>query len=236
GPLAFLGAVSLWLVPMLLAVAGSTDPAYCAYLDDILFRQTAKRYAQSWDHPQPPWYFLEVTLLMWLPAMLALPWALPAWWRRLRRRDARYLLPLAWWLLVLVFFSIPDGKRDVYVMPALPMACLALAPLLPGIVRRRGAQGLAVAFTALLVLPTLGGGIAMLVGEPRFETRLVLERGMEAAEVTGGAWMLVAIGAWGLACLSWAGRRRAILGMLATLAGLWVVFGLVGYRLLTDSS
>ena len=236
GPLAFLFAVSLWLVPMVLAVAGSTDPAYRAYLDDILFKQTAKRYAQSWDHPQPAWYFLEVALLMWLPAMLALPWALPAWWRRLRRRDARYLLPLAWCVLVLLFFSIPSGKRDVYIMPALPMACLALAPLLPGIVRRRGAQWLALGFSALLALSLLGAGIAMLVSDPRFETKLVLERGMEAVQVTGGAWMLVAIGTWGAGCLLWFGRRRAVAGMLASLAGLWVIFGLVGYPLLTDSS
>src|SRR3546814_15734218 len=110
-------------------------------------------------------------LLMWLPAMLALPWALPAWWRRLRRRDARYLLPLAWWGLVLVFFSIPDGKRDVYVMPALPMACLALAPLLPGIVRRRGARWLALVFSKLLAFVLLGAGLALLVSEPRFAHR-----------------------------------------------------------------
>src|SRR5690606_21959578 len=160
-------------------------------------------------------------------AMLALPWALPAWWRRLRRRDARYLLPLAWWALVLVFFSIPDGKRDVYVMPALPMACLALAPLLPGIVRRRGAQWLALAFSALLASLLLGAGLAMLFSEPRFETKLVLERGMEAAEVAGSAWMLAAIGAWGAGCLLWFGRRRAVAGMLALLVGLWVIFGLV---------
>src|SRR5690606_21371497 len=196
---------------------------------------------------------------MWLPAMLALPWALPAWWRRLRRRDARCLLPLARWALVPVLFSIPDGTLDVYVMPALAMSCLALAPLLsgvrrrrgaqrlpmavsalvalrPGIARRRGAQRLALAFTARLAVLMLGAGVAMLVGEPGFEPRLVLDRAMDVAEVVAGASMLVAIGSWGLGCLLWSGRRRAVAGMLAMLAGLWVVFGLVGYRLLTDSS
>ena len=114
GPLGFLVAVSLWLLPVV-AVALSKDlPEYRAYLDDILFRQTARRYSQSWDHHQPSWYFLGVMLTMWIPPALALPWAIPAWWRRLKRRDARYLLPLAWWALVLVFFSIPDGQRDVY--------------------------------------------------------------------------------------------------------------------------
>ena len=235
GPLAFLVAVSLWLVPMALTALGSADPAYHAYLDNILFKQTAERYAQSWDHPHPPWYFIEV-MPMWLPALLALPWALPAWRRRLRRHDARYLLPLAWWLLVLVFFSIPSGKRDVYILPALPMACLALAPLLPGIVRRRGAQWLAFGFSALLALAMLASGTAMLVSTPHFESKLVFERGMSLADVHAGAWLLVAIGAWGAGCLLWFGRRRAAAGVVALLAGTWVLYGLVGYPLLTDSS
>jgi 4-amino-4-deoxy-L-arabinose transferase-like glycosyltransferase len=235
GPLAFLCAVSLWLVPMVVTALGSADPAYHAYLDNILFKQTAKRYAQSWDHPHPPWYFLEV-MLMWLPALLALPWALPAWRRRLQRRDARYLLPLAWWLLVLVFFSIPSGKRDVYILPALPMACLALAPLLPGIVRRRDAQWLALGFSALLALAALALGATMLVSTPRFESKLIFERGMSLADAHAGAWLLVAIGAWGAGCLLWFGRRRAAAGTIALLAGLWVLYGLVAYPLLTDSS
>src|SRR5690606_39658986 len=49
-------------------------------------------------------------------------------------------------------------------------------------------------------------------------------------------WMLVAIGTWGIGSVLWFGRRRAVAGMLVLLAGLWVVYGLVGYRLLTDSS
>ena len=116
------------------------DPAYRAYIDDILFRQTAKRYAQSWDHHQPPWYFLEVMPTMWLPPMLALPWAIPAWrggcGAAMRATCCRWRGG-CWWC---VFFSIPSGKRDMYILPALPMACLALAPLLPGIAAQaRGA-------------------------------------------------------------------------------------------------
>ncbi|MGO4780705.1 hypothetical protein AB4084_35035, partial [Lysobacter sp. 2RAB21] len=104
-----------------------------------LVRQTAKRYGASWDHGQPSWYFLEVMATMWLPTLLALPWAIPAWRRRLRRRDPRYLLPLAWWILVVVFFTIPNGKRDMYILPALPMLALALGALLPGLARKRSA-------------------------------------------------------------------------------------------------
>jgi len=236
GPLAFLVVAAAWLLPMVLAATAHPDPAYRAYMDDILFRQTAERYARSWDHAQPPWYHLEVMLTMWLPAMLALPWALPAWRRRLQRRDARYLLPLAWWLLVVVFFSIPGGKRDVYILPALPMACLALAPLLPGIVRRTGAQRLALAFTALIATLALAAGVLMLAGTPGFERNLVVDRGLSPAEVHGGAWLLLAIGGWAVACIAWGRRARAVPAMLAMLAGTWVTYGLVGYPLLDASS
>ena len=73
-PLAFLLAVSLWLAPMLLAGFATGSDEYRAYMDDILFQQTARRYAHSWDHHQPAWYFLATMPLMWIPAFLALPW------------------------------------------------------------------------------------------------------------------------------------------------------------------
>jgi hypothetical protein len=221
---------------MLTVALSSADPAYHAYVDDILLHQTAGRYAKSWDHPQPHWYHLEVMLTVWLPTALALPWALPAWARRLRRHDARYLLPLAWWALVVLFFSIPSGKRDVYIMPALPMMCLALAPLLPGIVRKRSAQWLALVFGCALALATLATGIAMLSATPRFEQTLIVERGLSLAQAHAGAWLLIAIAAWSAGSLLWFGRRRSPQALATLFAGIWVLYGLVAYPLLTDSS
>jgi 4-amino-4-deoxy-L-arabinose transferase-like glycosyltransferase len=235
GPLVFVLAACVWLVPMLLAARGQQGPEYQAYVDDILLRQTAKRYGSSWDHGQPVWYFLEVMATMWLPTMLALPWAIPAWRRRLRRRDPRYLLPLAWWALVLVFFSIPGGKRDMYILPALPMAALALAPLLPGLLRKATAQRVVFAFTAALAGAMLVGGLAMFFGDPGFERRFVGERSLEDVSQALAA-SIAAVGGWGVACLFWAGRRRAVAAMIATLTGLWVVFGLLMAPLLNDSS
>ena len=66
-------------------------PKRRAYADDILFRQTAKRYADPWHHVKPAWYYLGVMLPMWMPLNFAWPWAFGAWWRRLRwrRGDSR---------------------------------------------------------------------------------------------------------------------------------------------------
>ncbi|MGO1073434.1 ArnT family glycosyltransferase [Lysobacter sp. CA199] len=235
GPLALLIAVSLWLVPMALAATHNTGPGYRFYLHDILFRQTAGRYTQSWDHHQPVWYHVGVMLSMWLPLMLALPWALRAWGRRLGRADPRYLLPLAWWALVIVFFSIPHGKRDVYILPALPMACLMFAPLLPGILRRAWPRRLALGFAALLTLAMLGVGLSMWFGDPAFELRTIAERGF----TDGGRALeagILAIGAWGAACVLWFGRRRPVQAMVAMLCGLWVLYGLLIAPVLNDSS
>lgn len=236
GPLAFAFAVSLWLVPMVTAALSQADPAYRAYMDDILFRQTAGRYTRSWDHHKPAWYYLGVMATMWLPAVLALPWALPAWRRRLRRRDPRYALPLVWWLLIVVFFSIPVGKRDVYILPALPMLSLALAPLLPGLLRRVAVRRLLWAYGALLALGLLLLGGAVLAGHPALHARLIGERGFEAHEVGAlGAFML-AVGAWMAGALLWSGVRRAPQGFALAMTGLWVLFGLVGYPILNRSS
>jgi 4-amino-4-deoxy-L-arabinose transferase-like glycosyltransferase len=235
GPLAFLAACGVWLVPMLLAALGNGGPDYRAYVDDILLRQTVTRYANAWHHGQPPWYFIEVALTAWLPTMLALPWAIPAWRRRLQpSRYARYLLPLAWVLLVFVFFSIPSGKRDMYILPALPMLCLALAPLLPGILRKRNAQRVLTGFVAVFSLALLGAGLAMLFGEPGFERRFM--EGRDAAVAHGLAAMFVATGAVGIGALLWCGRRRAQAALVAMLATLWVLYSLVGAPLLNDGS
>ena len=234
GPAAFVAACCVWLVPMLLAALGNGGADYRAYVDDILLRQTVTRYANAWHHGQPPWYFIEVALTAWLPTVLALPWAIPAWRRRLQRRDTRYLLPLAWVLLVFVFFSIPTGKRDMYILPALPLLCLALAPLLPGILRKPNAQRLLLGFVLLLSAALALAGAAMLLGDPAFERRFM--DGRDAQVAHGLALMFVAVGSSGIGAALWFGRRRAQHALVALLATLWVLYSLVGAPLLNDGS
>jgi len=223
-PLALLVAVALWLVPMLVAVEQSNDPAYAAYRDNILHKQTAERYAAAWHHHQPAWYYVvEVIPAFWLPLSLLLPWLVPAWWRRIRRGDARQLLPLGAALLTLLFFSISPGKRGVYVLPMLPMVALAAAPLLPGLLRRPGVHR---AGLALLTLSALALGVFPFL--PRYHA-------LAAANDLDAAGLFFALAAVATLWLGWtlfAHQRRGLLGFGGFLASLWLVYGLVGHPLL----
>ena len=112
-------------------IASASNPELAHYRDDILFRQTVNRYAQAWHHCEPFWYFIvEVIPGLWLPLTALIPWLWSHWKDSLRRRDLRVMLPLAWAVLVVVFFSLSSGKRGVYILPAVPAVVLASAPFL----------------------------------------------------------------------------------------------------------
>lgn len=235
GALAFALAAALWLVPMLIAVHGAASLDYAAYAHDILFHQTAGRYTDSWDHQHPFWYYCEVIATGWLPLTLALPWLLPRWREALRARDARVLLPLAWIVLVVVFFSFPKGKRDVYIMPALPLLALGAAPYLQEIVSRTGFRRLALALIVLIGAGFFATGIYALGVQPPFAVQLAEERGL-ADGAAGLWWLLIALGIWALACAAFFRVRRGTHALLAGVAGMWMLWSLWAYPLLNDSS
>ncbi len=215
-----------WLLPMLLVAHADGDPQHAGYVQNILLGQTVHRYATPTGHFHSPFYFLGIIAVDWLPLSLLLPWALPAWWRRLKRRDARFALPLGWVVLVLLFFSLSPGKRDVYILPALPMAVLALAPLLPGLLRRRGVRVAVFALTTLVgVLLTVAASLA-LVHAPAWA--LKWGQGLDARIW----WMALAIGLAGLVVAAFTRVRHAPLGWLVFAAVLWNVYGWWGYPML----
>lgn len=222
----FFAAILGWLLPMLLVARADGDPQHAEYVQNILFGQTVHRYATPTGHIHSPFYFLGIIVVDWLPLSLLLPWALPAWWRRLKRRDARFLLPLGWAVLVLLFFSLSPGKRDVYILPALPMVALALAPLLPALLRRRGVRIAVFALTVLLA-GTLATASALAIHRhPAWA--LKIEQSLDPRIW----WMLLAIGVAGLAIAALTRVRRAPLGWLLFAGVLWSVYGVWGYPLL----
>lgn len=135
GPIAALGIIALWLIPLVYVVLTSHDPLMLAYLNNILFHQTVTRYADSWHHFRPAWYFLlEVIPVFWLPISLLLPWFIPRWWQAIKNGDREITLLLGYVLCVLIFFSLSPGKRGVYLTPATPALALICAPYLSAVV------------------------------------------------------------------------------------------------------
>jgi 4-amino-4-deoxy-L-arabinose transferase-like glycosyltransferase len=233
GGIAFLAAIALWLLPMAWLALHDGDTQHRAYLDEILLHQTAGRYASSTIHPQSPWYFLGVIAMFWMPFSLALPWLAPRWRDAWRGREAKVWLPLAWSLLVLLFFSASHGKRDMYILPMLPMVALAAAPYLQGISAKRGFRvALLVLFAALASL-LLGAGAGALLGEPGFEARIEAERGLAPA-ADALWWLLVVTGAAMLSALAFA--RRRLLASIAAALGLMVVLLFCGTAVLLDDA
>ena len=220
----FLLAIALWLLPLASMALLDGDPAHRQYLHELLFHQTATRYASAWGHQQPGWYFAEVIATGWLPFALALPWLFMPWQRAWQARDARIWLPLLWGLLVLLFFSLSAGKRDMYILPALPAFALAAAPLLPELLERRALRRLLFAFTLLLGGLLAAGAAAALWGEPSFELRIEAERGL-APQLDLLWWLLLLLGSGVLAAAVIFRVRRALAGTLVGLALLWVGYG-----------
>lgn len=220
-PVMALAGIALWLVPMLVAVGLSGDPAHAAYRDEILFRQTVTRYASFTGH-QGPWYFfiVEVVPLFWLPGTLLLPWLVPRWRRAWQERDGRVWLLLAWIALVLVFFSFSSGKRGIYILPALPAFALATGPWLGELLARRRVQ--AVLFALSAAVGGLAAGAAAYLGlvRPALLARLGQEVGLQS--VAPLACLAVVVAAW----LVWFRPGRGAMAWVATVVSLVAVQGL----------
>jgi 4-amino-4-deoxy-L-arabinose transferase-like glycosyltransferase len=236
GALAFLAAIALWVVPMVAVALSRGTPEYLEYARNILFDQTARRYAgQVGGHQRPIWYFVPVVLLHFFPLSLAYL----AGWRdaraRWRERDGRVAVLAGWCALVFLFFSLAGGKREVYLLPMLPMLALLLAPTLERIAEAAWLHRTALAAALLLGLGLAATGAAGLSGHWARMQAIMLERGLHAEELTL-AWTLVAgAGAIFLVAAAVWRARRGMHALLAGLAGLWIVWGVGIAPRLNDS-
>ncbi len=216
---ALAGVVALWLVP---AAFGAFFGAQLDWLTDILFKQTAVRFARSWHHHQPFWYMGRALLYDFIPITLLLPGAL---WRLLapgeRERPAAWRLLAGAALFVLLFFSIPRGKRGVYLMPLYPWLAVWIGLDLEDRLERGGRSLWGVRLPALV-----GGGI--LLGAAAAAPSLLAPKLAEEA-IALSPWVVVpGLAAAGLGTLSigiWPRARRAF---AAALVG-WMLFYATAY-------
>ena len=187
-------------------------------------RQTATRYAESWHHINPFWYYLvNVIPVSWFPLSLALLWLVPTWFKRLRARDARTLFLLGWAGLVLLFFSFSAGKRGVYILPALPMVALAAGPYLAGLLQRRDVKLVIRVLLAMALMTLLFIGFQVMYGVTGYINEIVMRN--EGIDLTAPIFTLATLCGLMLAASLVRSSAAALLGLVMgtwLLAGWWV--------------
>ena len=185
--------LAVWLVPALWL--GGAE-----YRTEVLWRQSAGRMVNAFDHARPVWFFVAaLPVLLW-------PWAWrPAGLRRLAGRglwgDRRARLLAIWGGSTLVLFSLISGKQIHYLLPALPAAALALAAA-PAPRRGWGA----VVACLVVVGPVLVFAALLSTGQARLDGVEVMTLGLPTLILAG------ALGLAGVAAIVLANRRAPVLG------------------------
>ena len=213
----WIAVVAAWLLPVWLLA--QRDPGVRDYFHELVFEQTFGRYVAPWHHYRPAWYYLQVMATLWLPAVLLLPWMLPRWAAALRLRDARVLLPLGFAAVYLLFFTVSSGKRDLYILPALPMLVLPMGYLLPELWRIPAVQRTLAGFTALVALLGVAAWAYLGHVDAARGSRLLEEGGID------GFTPLLVVGIAGFALLAACRLRRAHLALAGLLFVAWQVAG-----------
>ena len=110
------------------------------WLADFLYVHHLQRYTAGSGHRQPFYYYVTTLPVDWLPwtaflipAVVSLRWR--EWWNR---PETQFLL--LWCAVVLVFFSVSDTKRDLYLLPLFPPLALLLACYLNELARQHWAE------------------------------------------------------------------------------------------------
>jgi len=136
------------------------------WLGDFIYIHHIRRFTDPLGHREPFYYYfttLPVDLLPWtvfaLPALFAYK---PS--KKLFAEPASLFFTL-WFFVVFVFFSLSDSKRDLYLLPLLPVTALFVAVYFDDLISGklplvRFQKGLAYVFFALLALGCLAVPIA----------------------------------------------------------------------------
>ncbi len=122
GTLLFLAIAAPWYA----YVATQEDYGF-----DLLITTNVTRYVDTWTHSQPFYFYLRDLLWSFAPWSFFLPSALwLAFSSRSRPHRQGVTLALVWFISLLLFFSIADGKRPQYLLGAYPALALLVGYLL----------------------------------------------------------------------------------------------------------
>lgn len=231
GPLAMLAVAAAWLVPMVLYVDAVNTPEALAYRDNILFKQTGERYANSWGHIQP-WYYFIVNVIpaLWFPLpLLLLALLKPA--REALKRSPEVVAILVWVVLVVTFFSLSPGKRGVYVLPALPMLALALAVISDGRTTARWFGPLVTGIQLVLAIALVVVGVLAWNNHPKLASKVARYSQNPADLHNAGTFVLVVGLVWATALVAlW--RRHALTRFFVALMATWLLYSTWGFSVM----
>jgi len=126
GILIMLLVVGVWLT---LLIIQSVTNGEIEYLKNILFKQTVVRYAKSWHHKQPFYYFFKVVLYDFFPWS---PFLIAYFVKQIKEKEyfKKDLFVFVWFLFTILFFSIPSGKRGLYILPMYPAMAVMVGILI----------------------------------------------------------------------------------------------------------
>ena len=227
GAAAFAAPLIVWTIATLVA-AKSHGPEYGSYLHDVFFGKPV-------GAAEPAWYCAAFVFFAWMPLPIIYMAAAPAWYHDLKNGDARVVLPLMWAALFIVIVMLLPGRRDIVLLPALPMLAVAIAPYLPAFASDRWARVIGFSIALLGGFGFIGlGGWSLLNRFPAAE-QFIQEHGLR--DLNWIVWVMVlAMGcAMLLGALAFRIRRGAS-ALLAAVAAVWLIWSLWAYPMLNDSS
>jgi 4-amino-4-deoxy-L-arabinose transferase-like glycosyltransferase len=112
-------------VPWVYLVQQATDGHW---LSEFIYIHHLKRYVAGAGHRQPVYYYLTTMPADFLPwTIFAIPALIARWPYRQALKDVASQLCLCWFMAILLFFTISDTKRDLYLLPLLPTVALLIA-------------------------------------------------------------------------------------------------------------
>jgi len=118
----------------LASIYGGKEYAY-----QILFKQNVGRFASSFAHKRPFYYYFINFPVNFIPWSVFVPSiAIYLFSKEGRGKIQNILLPVIWVAVVFIFFSIVSGKRDIYVLSLYPAAALITAWFLNEFVEQFG--------------------------------------------------------------------------------------------------
>jgi 4-amino-4-deoxy-L-arabinose transferase-like glycosyltransferase len=198
------------------------------YLRETIIHQHVVRYAQTWVHKGPWYYYLPEFITGFFPWSLFVPGAIALGWRASRISPSdpatpgettgpprSFLFPLAWFGVGFVFFSLSTSKRGAYLLPLYPAAALMVGWLWDRAGDARGpSRWLSVPVTLLA-----GAAVALAAGLLLVPKRFVPGRMVDTLVPSEPwlQWTLAALLLVGGGAVWWAWRRQRFTAALGTL-------------------